>query len=102
MSGNTKDYTVTCRNLTTSEEKTLILKPSSAFNYVQIEGLTPRGFDDMFEITITNNNDSSYSTVTYGVLSHVKMLLETNNNANLRSLVRSIYYYNDAADIYFG
>ena len=70
--------------------------------YVEIEGIRARALDTPIQMTVTNTSDNTSYTLNYSVYTNIKSVMESNNQTDIaKDLMKSMYYYCEAAKEYF-
>ena len=70
--------------------------------YVEIEGIRARALDTPIQMTVTNTSDNTSYNLNYSVYTNIKSVTESNNQTDIaKDLMKSMYYYCEAAKEYF-
>ena len=83
----------------TSGSEPLTPVKSKAYYYVSIQNIDAKSLDETYEVTVTSGENSlvaSYSPMTY-----CYNVLKGSYDENLQNVVRALYLYNAAANVYF-
>ena len=71
--------------------------------YIDIKDINAADLDTMYQVTVTNIETNESITFSYSALSYAKYVLDyALAGTNLVNVVRAMYFYNDAANAYFG
>lgn len=71
--------------------------------YIDIKDINAADLDVKYAVTVTNIESSETFTFSYSALSYAKYVLDyALAGTNLVNVVRAMYFYNDAANAYFG
>ena len=96
--GKRSDYTYGYRLPGSEEIIELPLEKIGSNYYIIIHGVTPDNLDTMYEFVVTHK-DTSTTVVKYSALTYIKtMLARENTTPAMKGLLRSLYYFNAAAD----
>ena len=77
---------------------------SSSGRYVVVAENIPAAYwDHMYELTVTNKVTGESNTVSYSVLAFIRGRVGSSSaSESVKALVRAMYYYNEAANEFFG
>ncbi len=70
--------------------------------YVEIASVPAAYLDNLYTITVTNEESGETYSVTTSVLSYLRSVLETSSDDQERNLAKAMYLYNQAANDFFG
>lgn len=71
--------------------------------YIDIKDINAADLDTMFKITVTNLESEASFEFSYSALSYAKYVLDyTLAGTNLVNVIKAMYFYNEAANTYFG
>lgn len=71
--------------------------------YIDIKDINAADLDVKYEVTVTNTESSETITFSYSALSYAKYVLDyTLAGTNLVNVIKAMYFYNEAANAYFG
>lgn len=71
--------------------------------YIDIKDINAADLDTMYQVAVTNIETNESITFSYSALSYAKYVLDyALAGTNLVNVVRAMYFYNDAANVYFG
>ena len=72
-----------------------------SYYYVDITGIKAKDMDTPIVLAVTNTEDSTQFTVNYSVYTNIKSVVEGEYTAIETGLMKSVYYYSEAAKAYF-
>ena len=97
LNGATSNYSFT------ADGKTLTLSTDPNGTYVEITGIKAKDLGTAKVLTVKNKKDNTTQTIKYSVYTNIKSVVESNAYPmKSRSLMKSLYYYCEAAKAYLG
>ena len=87
---------------TGSIDVTPVLEESSGRYVINIENIPAAYWDYMYTVTVTNKTTGGVYNASMSVMAYAKAMLGVTKDATLINLLKSMYFYNQAANTYFG